>query len=125
MATFYECVLLLKSQLSDEESSNTISRFTGLVESKGGTVHHVQKMGRKRMAYEMNKERRAEYVVLFIELPKPSDIAELDRQARIDERVIKSMIVKKDALNYSKNDTTPAERSTEQEEVSFVEGDAH
>ncbi|MHB1756038.1 MAG: 30S ribosomal protein S6 [Leptospirillum sp.] len=124
MSAFYECVLLLKSQLTDEESALTVSRFTNLIESKSGVVHHIQKMGRKRMAYELNKEKRAEYVILYLELQNPSDISELDRQARIDERVVKSMIVRKEKLNFPKSDSSQEESLSDQDDSAILEGDA-
>jgi len=124
MSAFYECVLLLKSQLTDEESSATVSRFTTLIESKSGTVHHIQKLGRKRMAYELNKEKRAEYVILYLELKNPSDIAELDRQSRIDERVVKSMIVRKEKLNFPKSESSQEENISDQDDSAMLEGDA-
>ncbi|MHB1562678.1 MAG: 30S ribosomal protein S6 [Leptospirillum sp.] len=124
MSAFYECVLLLKSQLTDEESAAAVSRFTSLVESKSGTVHHVQKLGRKRMAYELNKEKRAEYVILYIELKNPADISELDRQARIDERVVKSMIVRKEKLVFPKSESSQEEATADQDDSAMLEGEA-
>lgn len=95
---FYECVLLIKSQLSEEEVATVLERFSGLVTSKEGTVHHIQKMGKRRLSYELKKERRADYAIFYIEMKNTTDIAEFDRQARLDERVIKSMVVRKEKL---------------------------
>ena len=124
MSAFYECVLLLKSQLTDEESAATVSRFTTLIESRSGTVHNIQKLGRKRMAYELNKEKRAEYVILYLELQNPSDISELDRQARLDERVVKSMIVRKEKLSFPKSESSQEENPSDQDDSAMLEGDA-
>ena len=124
MSAFYECVLLLKSQLTDEESAATVSRFTTLIESRSGTVHNIQKLGRKRMAYELNKEKRAEYVILYLELQTPSDISELDRQARLDERVVKSMIVRKEKLSFPKSESSQEENPSDQDDSAMLEGDA-
>ena len=55
-------------------------------------------MGKRRLSYELKKERRADYVVLFIEFQKSEDIAEFDRQARLDERIIKNMVVRRPKL---------------------------
>ncbi|MHB1925802.1 MAG: 30S ribosomal protein S6 [Leptospirillum sp.] len=95
---FYECVLLIKSNLSDEDVAAVIGKFQNLVVSREGTVHHVQKMGKRRLSYELKKERRADYAVLFIEFQKSEDIAEFDRQARLDERIIKNMVVRRPKL---------------------------
>ncbi|MHB1286254.1 MAG: 30S ribosomal protein S6 [Leptospirales bacterium] len=95
---FYECVLLIKSQLTEEEVGSVLERFQGLVTSKDGTVHHIQKLGKRRLSYELKKERRADYAIFYIEMKNTTDIAEFDRQARLDERVIKSMVVRREKL---------------------------
>jgi small subunit ribosomal protein S6 len=110
---FYECVLLIKSQLSDEEAAAVLDRFQKQVDQLGGTVHHVQKLGKKRLSYELKKERRADYVILYLELKNTTDVAEIDRLARLDERVIKSMIVRKDKLVLPASSAASEERGGE------------
>ena len=111
---FYECVLLLKSSLTEEESAVVIGKFQKIVEDKKGTVHAIQRLGKKRMAYELKKERKADYVILYLALPNASDELEVDRTARLDERVIKSMIVKRKSLVLPTTDhPAEAESGTE------------
>jgi small subunit ribosomal protein S6 len=124
---FYECVLLLKSTLTEEESSTVIGKFQKIVEDKKGTVHATQRLGKKRMAYELKKERKADYVILYIALPNASDELEIDRTARLDERVLKSMIVKRKALVLPTTDhPAEAESGAEQfrESMDAGEGEA-
>lgn len=113
---FYECVLLIKSQLSDEEAAAVLDRFLKQVAQSGGTVHHVQKLGKKRLSYELKKERRADYVILYLEMKNTSDIADIDRLARLDERVIKSMIVRKEKLVLPSTTASSEERPEERGE---------
>ena len=108
---FYECVLLIKSNLSDEDIAAVLGKFQNLVVSREGTVHHVQKMGKRRLSYELKKERRAEYVVFFVEFQKSEDIAEFDRQTRLDERIIKTMVVRKSKLVLPSSEGTAEEKS--------------
>ncbi|MEC4683182.1 MAG: 30S ribosomal protein S6 [Nitrospirota bacterium] len=111
---FYECVLLLKSSLTEEESAAVIGKFQKIVEDKKGTVHAIQRLGKKRMAYELKKERKADYVILYLALPNASDELEVDRTARLDERVLKSMIVKRKSLVLPTTDhPAEAESGTE------------
>jgi small subunit ribosomal protein S6 len=95
---FYECVLLLKSSLTEEESAAVIGKFQKIVDDKKGTVHAIQRLGKKRLAYELRKERKADYVIMYLEFPNASDELEIDRAARLDERILKSMIVKRKKL---------------------------
>ena len=102
---FYECVLLLKSSLTEEESVAVIGKFQKIVEDRKGTIHLTQRLGKKRLAYELRKERKADYVILYMELPNASDEIEVDRMARLDERVLKSMIVKRKKLVLPSTET--------------------
>ena len=95
---FYECVLLLKPTLSDEESAGVVGKFEKIVGDRSGTVHAIQRLGKKKLGYELKKERKAQYVILYIELPNASDELELERAARLDERVLKSMVLKRKKL---------------------------
>ncbi len=95
---FYECVLLLKPTLSDEEAQGVVSRYEKIVEEKGGRLHATQRLGKKRLAYELRKEKKADYVILYAEFKSPSDQLEIERVARLDERVIKSMILRRKTL---------------------------
>ncbi len=120
---FYECVLLIKSQLSDEEAATVLDRFLKQVVQSGGTVHHVQKLGKKRLSYELKKERRADYVILYLEMKNTSDIADIDRLARLDERVIKSMIVRKEKLVLPATNVSSEERPEERGESAKGSGE--
>ena len=95
---FYECVLLLKPTLSDEEAQAVVSRYEKIVEEKGGRLHATQRLGKKRLAYALRKEKKADYVILYAEFKSPSDQLEIERVARLDERVIKSMILRRKFL---------------------------
>ncbi len=123
---FYECVLLIKSQLTEEEVSSVLERFQGLVTSKEGVVHHIQKMGKRRLSYELKKERRADYAIFYVEMKSTTDIAEFDRQARLDERVIKSMVVRREKLLLPSTDpsTSSSEERGESSTKTVSEGEA-
>ena len=95
---YYECVLLLKPSLTEEESNSVVAKFEKIVTDRKGVVHSTQRLGKKKLAYELRKERKAEYVILYIELPNSSDEIEIERAARLDERVIKNMVIKRKKL---------------------------
>ena len=126
---FYECVLLLKPTLSDEEAQATISRYEKIVEDKGGRLHATQRLGKKRLAYELRKEKKADYVILYAEFKNQSDKIELERVARLDERIIKSMNLRRKTLVLptveSSSDSTSGSSGAEGEMAPHdVEGEA-
>jgi len=113
---FYECVLLLKSSLTEEESLAVIGKFQKIVEDKKGTVHATQRLGKKRLAYELKKERKADYVILYIEFPNAADELEIDRTARLDERILKSMVVRRKKLVLPTSEA-PSEESPREDHI--------
>lgn len=119
---FYECVLLLNSNLTDEESAQVVEKFQKIVEERKGTVHLIQRLGKKRLAYELRKERKADYVILYVELPVASDEIEIDRAARLDERVIKSMIVKRKKLVLPATESASEGESPREHAAEVAEG---
>ena len=91
----YETVLVISMNLGEEGIENMINKFQKLIESKA-TLDNVDKWGKRRLAYMINKETEA-YYVLF-DFTSDSDFpAELDRIYNITDGVLRSLIIRKDS----------------------------
>ena len=90
----YESIIIIGSSVEEEGIKNLIEKFTNLINSDG-KVESVQEMGRRKLAYEIDKNKEANYVLFNFEA-KPELIAELERNYRITDEVIKFIVVKKD-----------------------------
>ncbi len=91
----YETVLVISMNLGEEGIENMINKFQKLIESKA-TLDNVDKWGKRRLAYMINKETEA-YYVLF-DFTSDSDFpAELDRIYKITDGVLRSLIIRKDS----------------------------
>ena len=91
----YEAVIVVSLKLGEEAVAETVKKFKGLIE-KHGTVESVDEWGKRRLAYHINKETDA-YYVLFNFQSEAEFPAELDRITKITDGVIRSMIIKKEA----------------------------
>ena len=91
----YEAVIVISIKLGEEAVAETVKKFKKLIE-KHGTVESVDEWGKRRLAYPINKETDA-YYVLFNFQSEAEFPAELDRIAKITDGVIRSMIIKKEA----------------------------
>src|SRR6185369_543790 len=69
------------------------TQMTGIVEGLGGKVTKTENWGVRSLTYRMNKNRKAHFVLLNIEAPS-SAIAEIERQERISEDVIRYLSVR-------------------------------
>ncbi|MEW6501177.1 MAG: 30S ribosomal protein S6 [Thermodesulfobacteriota bacterium] len=93
----YETIIIVRPGASSEDELNgIIEKFTGIIKQDGGTVAKIDKWGLKKLAYVIKKEQQGSYVFYSYE-SAPAAVAEMERQLRIDDRVIKYLTVKLDA----------------------------
>ncbi len=90
----YESVIIIEPNLDEEEIDNIIQKVRDIIE-ENGSVTKVEKMGMKKLAYEIKKNIECYYIVIYFE-SDPSIISELERYYRITENIIKFITVRKD-----------------------------
>ena len=91
----YELVMILKPDLGEEATAALVEKFKTLIEQHG-TVAEVDEWGKRRLAYPINDINEGYYVLVTF-TAEPALPAELDRQMRINDSVMRSLIVCKDA----------------------------
>ena len=89
----YESVVIVNPNCTDESLKSLESKFTGLI-NENGKVESIENMGKKRLAYPIQKNEEAIYMLINFEA-NPSLIAELERNYRITDEVLKFITVKK------------------------------
>lgn len=90
----YEALYILNASLDDTAKDALIERFKSVVEGEGGSVESVDKWGVKKLAYEIAFKSEGYYVLMTFEA-KPETPAELERQMRITDDVMRFIVVKK------------------------------
>ena len=88
----YESVIIINPSVDDEKVKDLEKRFTDLI-NKDGKLTKVDELGKKKLAYEVRKNKEGIYVVFYFEA-KPTLIAELERNYRITDEVIKFIVVR-------------------------------
>ncbi len=89
----YESVVIINPNVEETKLKELIERFQTLINTDG-KVEQVNELGKKKLAYEIKKNKEGYYVVYDFEA-KPSLIAELERNYRITDEVMKFIVVKK------------------------------
>ena len=89
----YEHVFLARQDASTQQVEELTTQMTGIVEQAGGKVTKTENWGVRTLTYRMNKNRKAHFVLLNIEAPSAA-IAEIERQERISEDVIRYLSVR-------------------------------
>ena len=90
----YESVIIINPSVDDEGIKALIKKYTDII-NNDGKVESVDEIGKKRLAYEIMKNKEGYYTVFNFEA-KPELIAELERNYRIDDSVMKFITIKKE-----------------------------
>lgn len=90
----YEVMFIVKS-MEEEVTEAIITRVQDLITRNGGTVNNLDRMGKKRLAYEVRKQTEGYYVLVEFSI-EPAQIKEIDRVIKINENIIRHLIVKQD-----------------------------
>ena len=90
----YETVMVVSMKKGEEAVQSVVERFKTLIE-QNATLKNVDEWGKRKLAYLINKESEGYYVLFEFE-SEAAFPAELDRKFRINEDVIRSMIIKKE-----------------------------
>src|SRR4030067_1069218 len=91
----YESVFIIHPSTSDDDVNAIIERVREIIAKTGGNVVHVETWGRKKLAYEVKKQRKGNYVLLNYEGGR-SVVQELETNCRPLESVLKFMTIKVD-----------------------------
>ena len=87
---------ILKANLEDAKRQEVMDGLHAIITSNDGTIENVNEWGLKEFAYEINKEKKGYYVVVKM-TANNEGIAEFDRLARINNNVVRFLIVKEEA----------------------------
>ena len=93
----YEHVFLARQDLSQAQVDALAQNATQIIEDNEGKVTKTETWGLKTLAYKIQKNRKAHYVMLNIEAPA-GVVAELERQTRVNEDVFRFLTIRVDEL---------------------------
>jgi small subunit ribosomal protein S6 len=93
----YEHVYLARQDLSAQQVEELTAQYRGLIEQMGGTVSKTEYWGVKSLTFRMRKNRKAHFTLMNIDAP-PAAIAEVERQERLSEDVLRTLTVRVDQL---------------------------
>lgn len=91
----YEVMYIAAAETSDEDIAKLNETITNIIETEGGSVVKMEDMGRRRLAYEINKKNDGYYVLFEIE-GSGKEIAELERRMRVNDAIMRYLTVRVD-----------------------------
>jgi small subunit ribosomal protein S6 len=91
----YEIVFVLRTDVPEEEVDKVIAQMQSVVSSTGGEIEKVEKMGRRQLAYAVERQREG-YYVLFVLNGGGDTVKEFERRLKVTDAVIKFLTVRVD-----------------------------
>lgn len=88
----YETMFILKPTLTQEETTAKIDFFKSVLTNNGASIEGTIDMGIRNLAYEIKKCKRGYYFVIYFKA-EPTLVAELERNYRINEEVIRFIVI--------------------------------
>ena len=93
----YEHVYLARQDVSAQQVEDLTKQFTGVIEQLGGKVAKAEYWGVKSLNFRIKKNRKAHFTLLNVDAPATA-LAEVERQQRINEDVIRYLTVRVEEL---------------------------
>ena len=88
----YETIVIVDPDLGEEQREGVFDKIRELIPQKGGLLVEFDEWGGRKLAYEIKKKQRGYY--LRIDYCGGGDlVSEMERQFRIDDRVMKYMTI--------------------------------
>jgi small subunit ribosomal protein S6 len=87
----YELVCLIQPDLDEAALNGVIERVRGWVTEAGGTVDKVDMWGKRRLAYEIRKQRDSNYVLFDLSMA-PATTSALEQNLRYTETIMRHML---------------------------------
>ena len=120
----YETVVIAQANLPEDDMTGLIERYNSIIADRKGTVVKIDRWGVRKLAYDIRKQTRGAYVIY--DFAGTSDVvAELERNLKIDDNVLKYMTVLTDpettAENIMKEIAALAKKETEEKVAASAE----
>ncbi len=92
----YELLYIIKTEVGEEQTQAVIDRYVGILEGEGATVEKVDKWGKRKLAYTIDKKYTDGFYVLVNFKGEANAVDEVDRLMKIDENLLRHMITRVD-----------------------------
>jgi small subunit ribosomal protein S6 len=91
----YELMVILDPELEERTVAPSLDAFLEVIRQDGGAIENVDIWGKRRLAYEIKKKSEGIYAVVNF-TASPAATAELDRQLRLSEAVMRTKVLRQD-----------------------------
>lgn len=106
MSNNYEMMYILRPDLGDEQVDQAIAKYQNLLSEQGAEAIDIQHRGRRRLAYEIDRQREGIYIQMNYKAPG-SHVAPVERAMRLSEEVIRYLTLTVEVPTEEVTEATP------------------
>ncbi len=89
----YESIFVIRPSVSEEGINQLVEKVKNIVEKNGGNVLKTEQWGKRKLAYEIKKEKKGTYVLLQFK-GNGQIVSDLERNYRLDDSIIKYLTIR-------------------------------
>jgi small subunit ribosomal protein S6 len=93
----YEHIFMARQDVTPQQVETMVDQYKGIIEQNGGSIDKTEMWGVKSLAYRIKKNRKAHFTMFNLNAPAPA-VAEMERQMRINEDILRFMTIKVEEL---------------------------
>ena len=93
----YEHIFMARQDVTPQQVEAMVDQNKGIIEQNGGKVEKTEMWGVKSLAYRIKKNRKAHFTMFNLDAPAQA-VAEMERQMRINEDILRFMTIKVEEL---------------------------
>ena len=91
----YEIMFIVKTDIDEKTQKDVVKTFEKVLTDMKAKINNTKDMGKKKLAYPINKQLRGNYYVFNVEASTDA-VKEFDRKARIDENILRHIIIREE-----------------------------
>ena len=93
----YEHIFMARQDVTPQQVEAMVDQYKGVIEQNGGSVDKTEMWGLKGLTFRIKKNRKAHFTMFNLNAPAPA-VAEMERQMRINEDILRFMTIKVEEL---------------------------
>ncbi len=90
---WYESMVILNPSFNDEEIKSAVDKVSELIAKSGGEVYKADNWGKRKLAYELNKQKMGIYIFFLFRAPS-STIGKIESFFKVFDPVLKFMVIR-------------------------------
>jgi small subunit ribosomal protein S6 len=93
--SLYESIFVVRPSLSDDDTNKLIEKMKAVLEKAGATLLKFENWGKKKLAYEVKRERKGTFVYFHFK-SAGNVVGELERSYRLEDSILKFLTVRQE-----------------------------